>query len=565
MKKLINDVSAVVDDMIDGLVRSVDGLSRIDGERVIVRTDLDAVRSSGHVTLVSGGGSGHEPAHAGYVGAGMLTAAVCGDVFTSPSTDAVLAAIRAVGGPSGVLLIVKSYTGDRLNFGLAAEIARAEGIPVEMVIVADDVSLATGSDTAGRRGIAGTVLVHKVAGAAAAAGEPLGVVAELARRAIDAVGSMGVGLSPCTVPAAGRPGFSLADHEVEFGLGIHGEPGVRRDRLQPARALVSTVIGRIFEDRGIKAGDRVALLVNNLGATPSMEMSIVAGEAVRAAEALGVRVSRMWTGAFLTALDMAGFSLSALVVDDELLGLLDAPTSASAWPVSAAPLSLPTPVVVSVPRAESARKGGEGDGMLVAAIEAAAKALIADEPRLTALDQAVGDGDLGLNLARGSQAILAELDDYRHLDRPAALRRLSATVRKSVGGTSGALYAVGLMSAAAAVERGKGGEVAWGEALKAAADAVARLGDARVGDRTMLDALVPAVEALEVAGDDARGALAAAIQAAAAGAKATAAITSRRGRSSYLGDRAVGHPDPGAEAVVVWLSAIAGAIAPKGA
>ena len=203
--------------------------------------------------------------------------------------------------------------------------------------------------------------------------------------------------------------------------------------------------------------------------------------------------------------------------------------------------------------------------MLVAAIEAAAKALIADEPRLTALDQAVGDGDLGLNLARGSQAILAELDDYRHLDRPAALRRLSATVRKSVGGTSGALYAVGLMSAAAAVERGKGGEVAWGEALKAAADAVARLGDARVGDRTMLDALVPAVEALEAAGDDARAAFAAAIRAAAAGATATAAITSRRGRSSYLGDRAVGHPDPGAEAVVVWLSAIAGAIAPKGA
>lgn len=203
--------------------------------------------------------------------------------------------------------------------------------------------------------------------------------------------------------------------------------------------------------------------------------------------------------------------------------------------------------------------------MLVAAIEAAAKALIADEPRLTALDQAVGDGDLGLNLARGSQAILAELDDYRHLDRPAALRRLSATVRKSVGGTSGALYAVGLMSAAAAVERWKGGEVAWGEALKAAADAVARLGDARVGDRTMLDALVPAVEALEAAGDNARSALAAAIQAAAAGATATAAITSRRGRSSYLGDRAVGHPDPGAEAVVVWLSAIAGAIASKSA
>lgn len=565
MKKLINDVSAVVDDMIDGLIRSVGGLNRLDGERVIVRSDLDAFRSSGQVALISGGGSGHEPAHAGYVGAGMLTAAVCGDVFTSPSTDAVLAAIRAVGGPSGVLLIVKSYTGDRLNFGLAAEIARAEGIPVDMVVVADDVSLATGSDTAGRRGIAGTVLVHKVAGAAAAAGRSLEEVAAQARRVIDAVGSMGVGLSSCTVPAAGRPSFSLAEHEVEFGLGIHGEPGVRRDRLQPARALVSTVIDRIFDDRGLKAGDKVALLVNNLGATPSMEMAIVAGEAVRAAEARGVDVLRIWTGTFLTALDMAGFSLSALAVDDELLDLLDAPASASAWPSSVAPLAVAMPVVMPAARAESAVGSGEGDGALVAAIEAAARALIADEPRLTALDQAVGDGDLGLNLARGSEAVLTEIDDYRHLERPAALRRLAATVRRSVGGTSGALYAVGLMSAAAAAERWTAGRVVWPEALAAAASAVARLGDARVGDRTMLDALIPAVEALKTAEDDPRQALAAAIRAAAAGTAATADTTSRRGRSSYLGDRALGHPDPGAEAVVVWLSAVAETVTARGA
>lgn len=565
MKKLINDVSAVVDDMIDGLVRSVDGLRRLDGERVIVRADIDAFRSSGQVALVSGGGSGHEPAHAGYVGAGMLTAAVCGDVFTSPSTDAVLAAIRAVGGPAGVLLIVKSYTGDRLNFSLAAEIARAEGIAVEMVIVADDVSLASGSDTAGRRGIAGTVLVHKVAGAAAAAGKPLAEVARLARRVIDTVGSMGVGLSSCTVPAAGRPSFSLADHEVEFGLGIHGEPGIRRDRLQPAGAMVSTVIGRIFEDRHLQASDRVVLLVNNLGSTPSMEMAIVAGEAARAAEALGVRIERMWTGTFLTALDMAGFSLSALAVDDELIDLLDAPTSASAWPVSCAPLASAPPLVLVTRQDATAVGTGKSDPRLVLAIEAVARALIADEPRLTALDQAVGDGDLGLNLSRGAEAVLAEIDDYRRLDRPAALRRLSATVRKSVGGTSGALYAVGLMNAAAVAEHWADDCVDWREALSAAAAAIARLGDARIGDRTMLDALLPAAEALGAAGSDPRIAIAAAIRAAAAGTAATAATVSRRGRSSYLGDRAVGHPDPGAEAVVVWLTAIGNAIAPKGA
>lgn len=556
VKKLINDVGAVVDDMIDGLIRSVDGLSRIEGERVIVRRDLEAVRSAGQVALVSGGGSGHEPAHAGYVGAGMLTAAVCGDVFTSPSTDAVLAAIRAVGGPAGVLLIVKSYTGDRLNFGLAAEIARSEGIPVEMVVVADDVSLATGTSNAGRRGIAGTVLVHKVAGAAAAAGLPLDRVAALARRVGDGVGSMGVGLTACTVPAAGRPSFSLADDEIEFGLGIHGEAGVRRDRMQPVGALVSTVAERIFEDRGLLAGDRAVLLVNNLGATPAMEMAIVAGEAARAAEARGLCVERMWTGAFLTALDMAGFSLSALAVDDELLGYLDAPTTASAWPTSAAPAKIAPAVAVAARTDEAVGGAGEPDLTLVSAIEAAARALIADEARLTALDQAVGDGDLGLNLARGAEAVLAEIDGYRALGRSAVLRRLSATVRKTVGGTSGALYAVGLMRAAAVAEKPVAGNALWGEALAAAAEAISRLGDARIGDRTMLDALLPAAEALASAGADPRAGYAAAVKAAASGAAATAAVTSRRGRSSYLGERAVGHPDPGAEAVVVWLTAI---------
>jgi dihydroxyacetone kinase len=517
------------------------------------------------VTLVSGGGSGHEPAHAGYVGAGMLTAAVCGDVFTSPSTDAVLSAIRAVGGPAGVLLIVKSYTGDRLNFGLAAEIARTEGIPVEMVVVADDVSLATGTANAGRRGIAGTVLVHKVAGAAAAAGLPLDKVAALARRVSDGVGSMGVGLTACTVPAAGRPSFTLADDEIEFGLGIHGEAGVRRDRLQPVGALVSTVAERIFDDRGLKADDRAVLLVNNLGATPAMEMAIVAGEAARAAEARGLRVERMWTGAFLTALDMAGFSLSALAVDDELLSYLDAPTTASAWPTSMAPTKIVPAVAVAARINETTADAGEPDAALVAAIEATARALIADEARLTALDQAVGDGDLGLNLARGAEAVLAEIDGYRALGRSAALRRLSATVRKTVGGTSGALYAVGLMRAAAVAEKPATGTALWGEALAAAAEAISRLGDARIGDRTMLDALLPAAEALASAGTDPRAAHAAAVKAAAAGAAATAAVASRRGRSSYLGERAVGHPDPGAEAVVVWLAAIGQVLEEEGA
>src|SRR6266403_2065774 len=245
MKKLINRPDAVVEEMIEGLVAVDPGLERLPGQLVVVRADAAEVRDRG-VALISGGGSGHEPAHAGYVGRGMLSAAVAGDVFTSPSPDAVLAAIRAVGGPPGVLLIVKNYTGDRLNFGLAAEMARAEGYAVEMVIVADDVALAADADEAS---------------------EDAG-----------AVGTMGVALTPCTVPAAGTPGFALGADEIELGLGIHGEPGVRRGPLEPADALVDRLLDAIVADSrpGLARGDRVALLVNNLGATPAMELAIVA-------------------------------------------------------------------------------------------------------------------------------------------------------------------------------------------------------------------------------------------------------------------------------------------------
>ena len=234
MKKLINDVGSVVREALEGLVALNPQLALLEGENTVVRADLEAFRGSGKVAVVTGGGAGHEPAHAGYVGQGMLTAAVSGDVFASPSTDAVYAALKAVGTEAGVLVIVKNYTGDRLNFGLAAEMARSEGIPVELVIVDDDTALGSAKQTAGRRGIAGTVLVHKLAGAAAEAGLSLADVAAAARQAIGAVGSMGVALSPCIVPAAGKANFALGDAEMELGLGIHGEAGVKRVDLAPA-------------------------------------------------------------------------------------------------------------------------------------------------------------------------------------------------------------------------------------------------------------------------------------------------------------------------------------------
>ncbi len=336
MKMLINRPETVVEEMIEGLVLLHPGLRRVPGQTVLVRADAEAVRDR-QVALISGGGSGHEPAHAGYVGRGMLSAAVAGDVFTSPSPDVVLAAIRAVTGPPGAVLIVKNYTGDRLNFGLAAEMARSEGVPVEIVIVADDVALPESAHTAGPRGLVGTVFVHKVAGASAESGATLAEVATEARAAARSVKTMGVALSPCTVPAVGKPGFSLGENEVELGLGIHGEPGVRKAPLEPADALVDRLLATLVDKFAIKAA-RVALLVNGLGGTTAMELAIVARRAVQSLFQRGIIVERAYAGTFLSALEMAGVSISILEVDDERLDRLDDPTDAPAWP-NAAPRS----------------------------------------------------------------------------------------------------------------------------------------------------------------------------------------------------------------------------------
>jgi dihydroxyacetone kinase len=563
VKKLINAVDDVVAEALDGLTLTAAGIARLAGSTTAIRSDIDAVRAAGQVALLSGGGAGHEPAHAGYVGAGMLTGAVAGEVFTSPSVDAVLDAIRAVATGGGVLLIVKNYTGDRLNFGLAAELARAEGVEVATVVVADDVALAA-EGGAGRRGLAGTVLVHKVAGAAAEAGLPLAEVARRAQRAADAVGTMGLALSACTVPAAGQPGFLLDADEAEWGLGIHGEPGVERAALPPADDVAERLVTAIAEDRGIAPGQPVALLVNGLGATPPMELSIVADAAARQLRKRGNPVARVWAGSFLTALDMAGVSVSLLSVDDELLAALDAPTTAPAWPhyVSA----IEGAVIPAPPAAEGDTGTLAADDPVRRALEAVAETLIAYRDELTDLDREVGDGDLGISLARGAAGVLAECPAYPGEQGPAAvLRATSATVRRSIGGTSGPLYAILLLRAAAALEEIGVDDPAraWAAALRAGTDGVREVGGAEVGDRTMVDALDPAAQAMTAALDDGasgRDALAAAVDAARNGAQGTTAIRARLGRSSYLGDRVIGHPDPGARAVALWLSSVASSL-----
>lgn len=563
MKKLVNDPRAVVREMLEGAVALAPGQALLEGWNVVLRADLPPFGARREVALLSGGGSGHEPAHAGYVGPGMLHAAVAGDVFASPSVDAVLAAIRAVAGPPGMLLIVKNYTGDRLNFGLAAEIARGEGIPAEIVVVADDVSLRASAATTGRRGIAGTVLVHKVAGAAAAAGLPLAAVRDAAQGAADAVSTMGVGLTPCTVPAAGVPGFSLEEGEMELGLGIHGERGVRRSPLAPADAIVDALLGEIVADKELAEGDRVALLINGLGGTPAMELAVVARHALAALRARGIRVERAWAGEFLTALEMAGCSLSVLRVDDARLQLLDAPVAAPAWPGGGLVMPEGARRVASGETASTGdmeQTGGEVPEALRDAVRAVAEALRAAEPRLTALDQAVGDGDLGSALARGADAAEGALASAR--GGPAeVLARIGDAVRREVGGTSGPLYAALLLRAARALTpAGPAPDAAaWAGALQAGCDAIAALGGARPDDRTMLDALRPGTDAFK---DGLRRGLPpataweAAVQAADTGAEGTAAMLPRLGRSSYLGERALGTPDPGAVGVVTWMRAL---------
>jgi dihydroxyacetone kinase-like protein len=331
VKKLINDPSRVVDESVEGF-----GLAHAD--LVAVHTDPIFVSRAGgakqgKVGLVSGGGSGHEPLHAGFVGLGMLDAAVPGAMFTSPTPDAIAPATVAANGGAGVLHIVKNYTGDVLNFETAAELADAEGIEVRSVVVNDDVAVEDSLYTAGRRGVAGTVAVEKIAGAAAERGDDLASVAAIAERVNANVRSMGVALSACTVPHAGTPSFDLTDAEIEIGIGIHGEPGRRRIPMASADEITEMLTTPVMEDLGVGGSDQVLLLVNGMGGTPLSELYVVYRKARQLLEARGATVARSLVGNYVTSLEMQGCSVTVLRLDDELTSLWDAPvhTAALRW------------------------------------------------------------------------------------------------------------------------------------------------------------------------------------------------------------------------------------------
>lgn len=320
MKKIINNPEEVVREMIGGMVAAwPDKLENVPGTSVIKRKSSPV---EGKVSIISGGGSGHEPAHAGYVGAGMLDAAVLGEVFTSPSVDQVFEGIKSVAGDAGVLLIIKNYTGDILNFEMAAELAEAEGISVDYVVVNDDVAVEDSSFTTGRRGIAGTVFVHKIAGALAQRGGTLEEVKTVAKKAIQSVRSMGMALSPCTIPASGKPSFTLEDNELEVGIGIHGEPGIYRKEIMTAKEIAAELTGKILADMDFK-GAEVALMVNGLGATPEMELFIINKEVQEILAENDISVYKTYVGEYMTALEMGGCSVTILKLDEDLKALLD--------------------------------------------------------------------------------------------------------------------------------------------------------------------------------------------------------------------------------------------------
>jgi dihydroxyacetone kinase-like protein len=326
MKKLINDPADVVSEALLGMEAAHGDRLRIDHEhKVIFRKDAPR---SGKVGVISGGGSGHEPLHGGYVGLGMLDAACCGEVFTSPVPDQVVAATSGVDGGAGVLHIVKNYTGDVMNFDMAAEMASAEsGLDVKAVVVDDDVAVQDSLYTAGRRGVGTTVILEKLVGAAAEAGRSLDEVAELATRVNAAGRSMGLALTSCTVPAAGKPTFELGDDEMELGIGIHGEPGRRRVPLAPARAAAELLVDPVLADLPYGTGDSVIVLLNGMGGTPLIELYLMYGEVKRLLDRAGVTVARSLVGNYITSLEMAGCSVTLVKADDELVGLWDAPVN----------------------------------------------------------------------------------------------------------------------------------------------------------------------------------------------------------------------------------------------
>lgn len=560
-------------EMCQGLVLAHPELQYIEKYKVIKKKDLQQ-----KVSIISGGGSGHEPAHAGFVGQGMLDAAVCGEVFASPSQIQVYQAIKEVATDKGVLMIIKNYSGDMMNFKNGAALAEEDGILVDYVKVDDDIAVEDSLYTVGRRGVAGTVFVHKIAGAASEQGLDLQSVKAIAEKAAANVRSIGFALTSCTVPAKGTPTFTLEEDEMEYGVGIHGEPGIQREKMLSADELADRMVNDLLKELGdVK---EVAVLVNGFGATPLQELYVFNNSVIRKLANHGVHIYRTFVGNYMTSIDMAGASLSILKLDEELKNLLNAPSSAPAFKVDG-----PTvPIQLIEKSAKSANEVSftvetskefakiENEQFTLANmqyyIDKMSEIIIENEVPFCELDSHAGDGDFGMSVAKGFKQLKREWADLTQAQSMSTfLHGCSLIIMEHCGGASGPIWGSAFRAAGKSID---GKEVLtisdFEQMLQAAVKGIQITGErsfgrgAVVGDKTLIDALIPcADEWTKAAHENAtfkeafnRGA-----NAAVTGAENTKSIVARMGRAGTVGERSVGYPDAGAYALGVIFTELA--------
>ncbi|OWA34184.1 dihydroxyacetone kinase subunit DhaK [Saccharibacillus sp. O16] len=579
MKKVINKPEDLVMEMCSGLVLAHPELEFMQKYKVIKKKELNP----GKVTLISGGGSGHEPAHAGFVGKGMLDAAVCGDVFASPSQIQIYQAIKATASEKGTLLIIKNYSGDMMNFKNAAHLAGEDGIEVDYVRVDDDIAVEDSLYTVGRRGVAGTVLVHKIAGAAAEEGRSLAEVKAAAEKAAANVRSIGFALTSCTVPAKGTPTFKLGEDEIEYGVGIHGEPGIRREKMVTADELAVHTVSDLIRDMKLEGGEEIALLVNGFGATPLQELYLFNHAVTRELTEKNIKINRTFVGNYMTSIDMAGISVTFMKLDDELKTLLSSDSDTPAFKVSGPVVQpayeelrrsgaedLPASFKVETP-AEHAHISGDQitrDNMIYL-IDKMSEVIIENEIPFCDLDSHAGDGDFGMSVAKGFKQLKREWKDIlAHDDQSIGgfLQECSLVIMEYCGGASGPIWGSAFRAAGrSAGEKTSLNVAEFTELMQAAVAGIQSTGErsfgrgAVVGDKTLIDALVPCADswtASAAAGDDVKTAFAKGAEAAVVGAKKTEEIVARMGRAGTVGERSIGYPDAGAHALGVIFTAL---------
>ncbi|MBU5332346.1 dihydroxyacetone kinase subunit DhaK [Anaerocolumna aminovalerica] len=581
MKKLINKPETVVREMCHGIALAHPELELIAKHKIIRRK----VKNLNKVSLISGGGSGHEPAHAGFVGEGMLDAAVCGDVFASPSQIQVYHAIRETATKQGVLLIVKNYSGDIMNFKNAAYMAQEDGILVDYVKVDDDIAVQDSLYTVGRRGVAGTVLVHKIAGGAAEQGKSLAEVKRLAEKAIDNVKSLGFALSSCTVPAKGTPTFVLEEDKMEYGVGIHGEPGIQRSNVMHADELANKMIDSLCKELALNTSlekQRVAVLINGFGATPLMELYLLNASVGRELADRGITIARTFVGNYMTSIDMAGASISIMKLDEELEELLNQPCITPAIKIDGPcpPSDFFEPYEepeikndFSYEVETSAEYAAIGEKItlenIIYIIDVMSESIIRNEVPFCELDAHAGDGDFGMSVAKGFKQLKKEWNSIINtpgLTIGSFLNACSLVIMEYCGGASGPIWGSAFRAAGRHVMGKQEMTIKeFASMLQAVVKGIQSTGErsfgrgAVVGDKTLMDALIPCADSwsdIAERTDDFTEAFRIGAAAAVEGAKKTEQIIARMGRAGTVGERSIGYPDAGAHALGVVFTEI---------